>query len=153
MLKKILVKDLDGSDLRVAIVRAKFNEKITDDLLTGCLKALAAHQVFEDNISTYEVPGAFEIPLVAKKIAPAVDVVICLGAVIRGDTPHFDYVAGESARGIMDVSLQTGKPILNGIITCDNLKQAKVRSADNEENKGWQVGIGAVEMGLLTNIL
>ena len=153
MLKKISSKNLNGSKLKIAIVRAKFNEKITDNLLTGCLKALEKHKVKKSNIKVHEVPGAFELPLIAKKLASKVDVVICLGAVIRGETPHFDYVAGEAARGIMDVGLQSGKPVIFGVITCDDLKQAVARSSDDENNKGWQSGVAGVEMGILNKNL
>jgi len=153
MLKEISIPEIDGSKLKISVIRAKFNEEITDDLLAGCLLALEKLQVKESNLKVFEVPGAFEIPVVAKKLASKVDVVICLGAVIKGGTPHFDYVAGESARGIMDVSVQTGKPIMYGIITCNTMKQAKDRSGDNEENKGWQAAIAGVEMGLLMNDL
>ena len=149
MRKKISSKKIDGSKLKIVIVRAKFNEKITGNLLSGCLKALQKNKVKKSNIKTFDVPGAYELPLVAKKAARKAGVVICLGAVIKGETPHFDYVAGESARGIMDVGLQTGKPVIFGVITCNNLKQAVARSSSNEENKGWQSGIAGVEMGML----
>jgi 6,7-dimethyl-8-ribityllumazine synthase len=153
MLKKVSIKSLDGSKLKIAIVRAKFNEEITSNLLDGCLKALKKLKVKKNKINFFEVPGAYELPFIAKKLAPKVDVVICLGAVIRGETPHFDYVAGQSARGIMDASLQTGKPIIYGVITCDNLKQAVARSSDDKKNKGWQAGIVGVEMGVLNKNL
>lgn len=140
---------MDGSNLKIAIIQARFNSKITDNLLSGCIKALKDNRAKESNIKIFQVPGAFELPLIAKKIALRVDVVICLGAIIRGETPHFDYISAESARGIMNVSLQTEKPIIYGVITCDNLKQAIKRSSNNLKNKGWQAGIAGVEMGIL----
>ncbi len=147
MLKSISSKKINGSELKIAVIQAKFNEKITDNLLSGCLNALRDNNVKSGNIKTFKVPGAFELPLMAKKLAPKFDVVICLGAVIRGGTPHFDYVCSESARGIMDVTLQTGKPIIFGVITCDNVKQAIERSSNNSKNKGWQAGVAGAEMG------
>ncbi|MFH1564795.1 MAG: 6,7-dimethyl-8-ribityllumazine synthase [bacterium] len=147
MLKPIVLKKLNGSKLKIAVIQAKFNEKITDNLLSGCLKALEYNNVKNNNIKIFEVSGAFELPLMAKKLASKFDVVICLGAVIRGGTPHFDYVCSESARGIMDVTLQTQKPIIFGVITCDNLKQAIERSSNSTKNKGWQAGVAGVEMG------
>ena len=150
MLKQISSKKLDGSKLKIAVIQAKFNEKITDNLFSRCLSALKDNNVKKNNIKVLKIPGAFELPLIAKKLASKVDVVICLGAVIRGGTPHFDYVCAESARGIMNVSLRTEKPIIYGVITCDNLKQAIERSSSNNlKNKGWQAGVAGVEMGLL----
>lgn len=149
MLKQISSKKLNGSKLKVAVIRAKFNEKITNNMLSGCLKALEDNRVKKSNIKILEVPGAFELPLAAKKVAAKFDVVICLGAVIRGGTPHFDYVCSESARGIMNVSLETQKPIIYGVITCDNQKQAVERSSNNLKNKGWQAGIAGIETGIL----
>lgn len=153
MLKKIASKKMDGSNLKIAIIQAEFNSKITYNLLSGCRKALKDNCLKESNIKIFNVPGAFELPLIAKKIALKFDVVICLGAIIRGETPHFDYISAESARGIMNASLQTEKPIIYGVITCDNLKQATERSSDNSQNKGWQAGIAGVEMGILISKL
>jgi 6,7-dimethyl-8-ribityllumazine synthase len=153
MLKKILSEKLDGSKLKVAVIQARFNEEITDNLLNSCLKSLEYNNVKKNSIKVVEVPGAFELPLAANKLAKDFDVVICLGAIIKGGTPHFDYVCAESARGIMDVSLRTGKPIIYGVITCDNLKQAVERSCDDEKNKGWQAGVAGIEMGILISKL
>ena len=136
------------ADARVAIVVSRWNNHITDNLLKGALAALERQGVADDNISVFRVPGAFELPLVTQKIAQSgkVEAVISLGCVIRGDTPHFDYVCSECTRGIGRIALDTGLPIGFGLLTCDDLEQAQVRSADDRENKGEEAALTVLEM-------
>lgn len=138
----------DAEDARFAIVVARWNSDITENLLAGALRALTRHGVSENAVQVYRVPGAFELPLAANKIALTgkVDAVITLGCVIRGGTPHFEYVCAETTRGIGDVALATGLPIAFGLLTTDDLKQAQDRSGDNEENKGEEAALTALEM-------
>ena len=133
---------------KIAIVISEFNEEIGNKLLDSCIKTLKKCGVFLEDIEVVWVPGAFEIPLVSQKIAFAhnVDAIIGLGAVIKGDTPHFDYVCNECARGILDVQLKTGLPVIFGVLTCNTPEQALERSAKNENNKGHQSAIAAIEM-------
>ena len=135
-------------DASFAIVVARWNGEITENLLNGALRAFARQDVPDDKIQVVRVPGAFELPLAAKKIAEAgqVDAVLTLGCVIRGGTPHFDYVCGECARGVGEASLSTGVPIAFGVLTTDDVKQAEDRSGDNEENKGEEAALCALEM-------
>jgi 6,7-dimethyl-8-ribityllumazine synthase len=142
--------------LRFAIVVGRFNDLIVTKLLQGCQDALLRHGIDvtpkdgEAQVDYAWVPGSFEIPLVARQLALTgrYDAIICLGAVIRGDTPHFDYVAGEAAKGIASVSLQTGVPIVFGILTTDTMQQALER-AGIKSNKGWDFGMNAIEMAKL----
>lgn len=147
--------DLDGSDLRIAIVAARFNDHIVNELHAGALRGLARLGVKESNIVQEWVPGAFEVPLAAKVIAQncSVDAVICLGTVIRGDTPHFEYVCGEAARGIQQVQLETGIPVMFGVLTVNTEQQAIDRSGPGTDNKGDEAAVGAVEMALLVRRL
>jgi 6,7-dimethyl-8-ribityllumazine synthase len=140
--------NFNPQDASFAIVVARWNGEITENLLNGALRALARQGVPDEKIQVVRVPGAFELALAAKKIAEAgqVDAVITLGCVIRGGTPHFEYVCGECARGIGEVGLQTGVPIAFGVLTTDDLKQAQDRSGDNEENKGEEAALTALEM-------
>ena len=138
--------DLDATGMRVAIVAGRFNEHITRPLLAGARKVLEQHGA--DPAPVYWVPGAFEIPLLAKKLADSgrCDAVVCLGAVIRGDTPHFEYVAGECARGLMQVGLETGVPVVFGVLTTDDLDQALARAGGPVGNKGEESALTAIEM-------
>jgi 6,7-dimethyl-8-ribityllumazine synthase len=140
--------EVDGAGMRVAIVISRFNEKITGALLDGARRALAARGVADDDVTVAWVPGAFELPLVAKHLAKAgsYDGVVCLGAVIRGDTPHFDYVAGEASRGLQQAALDTGVPIVFGVLTTDTLQQALDRVGGCEGHKGEEAAETAVEM-------
>jgi len=133
---------------RFAIVCAKFNHAITDKLAEGAIAALARHGVREDAIDTVRVPGAFELPIAASRIAAAgkVDAVITLGAVIRGGTPHFEYVCQECARGVMDVGLEHDLPVIFGVLTTDDLAQAVERTGGSEGHKGEEAAIAAMEM-------
>jgi 6,7-dimethyl-8-ribityllumazine synthase len=129
-----------------AIIVARFNDFITSRLLEGALDALKRHGAEEDRIHIIRVPGAYEIPLAAKKVAPMYSAVICLGAVIRGDTPHFDYIAAEVSKGIALVALETGKPVVFGVLTTDNIEQAIERAGTKSGNKGFEAALTAIEM-------
>ena len=134
--------------MKVGIVCARFNEFITSKLLGGALDALRRHDVPEETVTVAWVPGAFEIPVVAQRMAQSdkFDAVICLGAVIRGSTPHFDYVAAEAAKGVGQVSLQSGVPVMFGILTTDSIEQAIERAGTKAGNKGVDAAMGALEM-------
>jgi len=140
-----------AQDLRFGIIVSRFNDFICDRLLGGALDALKRSGADDGNIDVYKVPGAFEIPLIAKKAASAgrYDAVICLGAVIRGATPHFDYVANEVSKGVASASLETGTPISFGVLTTDTLEQAIERAGSKAGNKGWEAALAAVEMANL----
>jgi 6,7-dimethyl-8-ribityllumazine synthase len=146
---------LIATGLRFAIVIARFNEFISTRLLDGALDALKRHDADMDSVDVAWVPGSFEIPLVASKLAASgrYDAVICLGAVIRGSTPHFDYVASEVSKGIARVGLDKGVPTVFGIITADTIEQAVERAGAKQGNKGWQAALTAVEMGNLLKSL
>ena len=137
-----------GNDGGYVIVVTRWNEGIVSGLLNGAKRALASAGIGESQVRTVQVPGAFEIPLACLAAAERedCDAVIALGAVIRGGTPHFEYVAGECTSGIGEVALKTGKPVAFGVLTVDTLEQAEERSANNEENKGAEAAISAVEM-------
>ncbi len=139
---------LVGAGLRFALVVARFNEFISRKLLEGARDALGRHGVADDDVVVAWVPGAFEIPLVARCMAESgqYDAVICLGAVIRGSTPHFDYVAAEVSKGIAAVGLQTGVPVLFGVLTTDTIEQAIERAGTKAGNKGFDAALGAIEM-------
>ncbi len=141
---------VDTESLHFALVLGRFNDLVMTRLLQGCLDALTRHGVKESHIDQAWVPGCFEIPLVARELAITghYDAVICLGAIIRGDTPHYDYVAGEAAKGIAAAGLQTGVPIVFGIITADNMQQALER-AGIKSNKGWDYAMNGIEMANL----
>ncbi|MBV8952287.1 MAG: 6,7-dimethyl-8-ribityllumazine synthase [Actinobacteria bacterium] len=138
---------LDGTGMRLAVVAGRFNEHVTKPLLAGALDTLDQHGVSGD-VPVYWVPGAFEIPLVAMRLASsgAYDALVCLGAVIRGDTPHFEYVAGACASGISQVALTSGVPCAFGVLTTDDLDQALARSGGAEGNKGCEAARTAIEM-------
>ena len=140
--------NLVAQDMKVGIVVARFNEFITSRLLGGALDGLKRRGVEEEHIHTAWVPGAFEIPLIASKMAKSgnYDAVICLGAVIRGSTSHYDYVCNEVSKGIAAVSLETGVPVMFGVITTENIEQAIERSGSKAGNKGSECAEGAVEM-------
>ncbi len=133
---------------RFAVVVARWNGEITENLLNGALRAFTRQGVAADRVQVVRVPGAFELPLAAKKLAEGgqVDAVVALGCVIRGGTPHFEYVCSECTRGIGEVALTTGMPIAFGVLTTDDLQQAQDRSGDNKENKGEEAALTALEM-------
>ena len=134
--------------MKVAIVASRFNEFIVSKLIEGARDGLLRHDVAEENISLAWVPGAFEIPVVAKKLAESgkYDAVICVGAVIRGATTHYDYVCAEVSKGIATVSMQTGVPVMFGILTTDTIQQAMERAGTKAGNKGYDCALGAIEM-------
>lgn len=134
--------------IKIGIVAARFNEFITSKLLSGALDGLERHDVKEKDIDVAWVPGAFEIPLVAQKMAQsdAYDAVICLGAVIRGTTSHYDLVCNEVAKGVAQVGLKTGKPVMFGVVTTDTIEQAIERAGTKAGNKGFDCAVGAIEM-------
>ena len=141
--------------LRVGIVAARFNEFITSKLLSGALDALKRHGASDENLAIVSVPGAFEIPLAAQKLAASkqFDAVICLGAVIRGSTPHFEYVCAEVAKGIAQVGLQSGIPVIFGVITADTIEQAVERAGTKAGNKGFNAAMAAMEMANVLKLL
>ncbi|HIE28147.1 TPA: 6,7-dimethyl-8-ribityllumazine synthase [Candidatus Poribacteria bacterium] len=140
--------NLIGTGLKIGIVVSRFNDFITSKLLDGALDALKRHGVADDDVDIAWVPGSYEIPFIAKKLAESsrYDAVVCLGAVIRGATPHFEYVASESAKGIAQVGLQTGVPTIYGVITTDTIEQAIERAGTKAGNKGADAAVGAIEM-------
>ena len=144
---------LDAKGLRFGIVISRFNEFISGKLLTGCLDGLNRHGADEKNIDVVWAPGAFELPLLAKKLAEAkanrYDAVICLGTVIRGATPHFDFIAAEVSKGIANVGLETGKPVIYGVLTTDSIEQAIERAGTKSGNKGFDAALAAIEMANL----
>ena len=152
---KIYEGQMSGRGLKIAIVVARFNEFITSKLLGGALDVLKRHEVEEENISVAWVPGSFEIPLVAKKMAESknFDAVICLGAVIRGATTHYDYVCNEVSKGVAAVGLQTEIPVIFGVVTTENIQQAIERAGTKAGNKGSDAAMSAIEMAnLLRNL-
>jgi 6,7-dimethyl-8-ribityllumazine synthase len=145
---------IDGRGVRVGLVCGRFNDHITDRLLAGAASALTEHGVSPADVVQVWVPGAYEAPMASKAMIDAglVDVVVCLGAVIRGETSHYDFVAGQCARGIMDVQLATGVPVIFGVLTTENLEQALARSSD-EDNKGAEcVRTGLEMVGLMRSL-
>ena len=139
---------LVSEDIKIGIVAGRFNEFITSKLLSGALDGLIRHNVEEENIDVAWVPGAFEIPLIASKMAESgrYDAVICLGAVIRGNTSHYDYVCSAVSKGIASVSLKTGVPVMFGVLTTENIEQAIERAGTKAGNKGSECAEGAIEM-------
>ena len=143
--------ELNGAGLRIAIIGARFNDHIVVPLRDGALRGLERLAVADHDITEAWVPGAFELPLAAQVLAESgkVDAIVCLGTVIRGDTPHFDYVCGEAARGLQDAQLSTGVPVMFGVLTVNTEQQAIDRSGPGIDNKGDEAAVGAVEMALL----
>jgi 6,7-dimethyl-8-ribityllumazine synthase len=136
--------NLSARGLRVAIVVARYNEAITRKLLEGALRAL--EESAAESVDVFDVPGAYELPLAAKRLTPRFQAIVALGAVIRGDTPHFDYVAGECARGLQQVMLETGVPVSFGVLTTDTVEQAEIRAGGSMGNKGYDAAMTAIEM-------
>lgn len=142
---------LVAQGLKFGLVVGRFNEFITSKLLGGALDAFRRHGARDEDIDIAWVPGAFEIPLVARKMAESgkYDAVVTLGAVIRGSTPHFDYVCNEAAKGVAQVAMQTGLPVIFGILTTDSIEQAVERAGTKAGNKGWDAAVSAIEMANL----
>lgn len=145
---RVIEGKLWGEGYRFGIVLSRFNGFITERLLEGALDGLLRHGVHEDDIDILRVPGSFEIPVTAKQLAKLnrYHAIICLGAVIRGATPHFDYVAGEVSKGVANVAFETGVPCLFGVLTTDTIEQAVERAGTKMGNKGWEAALSAVEM-------
>ena len=152
---KTIEGKLDAKDLRFAIVIARFNEFISGKLLSGCVDGLKRHGAEEANIDLVWAPGSFEIPLLAKKLAMSrkFDAVICLGAVIRGATPHFDYVSAEVSKGVASASMDSGVPVIFGVLTTDNIEQAIERAGTKGGNKGFDAALAAIEMANVVKAL
>lgn len=148
---KIHEANLIAEGKKFALVVSRFNDFITEKLLSGALDALVRSGTADDDIEVFKVPGAFEIPLATKRVAAAnrFDAIICLGAVIRGSTPHFDYVSAEVSKGIAAVSMEADVPVIFGVITTDTIEQAIERAGTKAGNKGWSAAIAAVEMANL----
>jgi 6,7-dimethyl-8-ribityllumazine synthase len=148
---KILEGEISAEGLRFAVIVSRFNDFISSKLVEGAMDALKRHGGNEDQISLVKVPGSFEIPTVAKRLAETgeYDGIICLGAVIKGATPHFDYVAAEVSKGIAAVALETKIPVTFGVLTTDNLEQAIERAGSKSGNKGWDAAMAAMEMANL----
>ncbi|MCF8027798.1 MAG: 6,7-dimethyl-8-ribityllumazine synthase [Desulfobacteraceae bacterium] len=152
---KFIEANLLAEGRRFAIVVSRFNDFISDKLLSGALDALVRSGANDADIEVVRVPGSFEIPLIAKKLAAGgkYDAVICLGAVIRGSTPHFDYVSAEVSKGIAAAGMDTGVPIIFGVITTDTIEQAIERAGTKAGNKGWDAAVSAIEMANLSDLI
>ena len=150
---KIIQGDLSGKGLKFGIVAARFNDFITARLLDGAVDALQRHGVVESDIEVVKVPGSYEIPFAAKMMAQTrkYNAVICLGAVIRGATPHFEYVSAEVSKGVAAVSMETGLPVIFGVLTTDTIEQAIERAGTKSGNKGWDAALSAIEMANVMN--
>lgn len=148
---RVFEGDLIGTNLRMGIVISRFNELLSSRLLGGAPDALSRHGVDMDLVEVAWVPGAFEIPLLAKKMADSgrYDAVITLGVIIRGSTPHFEYVAAEASKGVAKISVDSGVPVIFGLITADTIEQAVERSGTKAGNKGWDAAVSAIEMANL----
>ncbi|AFG37396.1 6,7-dimethyl-8-ribityllumazine synthase [Spirochaeta africana] len=143
---------LNAAGMRTAIVAGRFNSLVSEQLISGALDCLTRHGAAAEEQTVIRVPGAFEIPFTAKQLAQkgGFDAIICVGAVIRGSTPHFDFVANEAAKGIAQAGLQTGVPIIFGVITTNDIEQALERAGTKAGNKGWDAALSAIEMADLT---
>ena len=144
----IIEGKLTAKGKKIGIVASRFNELISNQLLSGAKDCLVRHDCKETDITVAWVPGSFEIPLAAKKMAKSkkYDVVICLGAIIRGGTPHFDYIAAEVSKGVAQVGLESGLPVIFGVLTTDTIEQALERAGTKAGNKGWDAALSAIEM-------
>jgi 6,7-dimethyl-8-ribityllumazine synthase len=147
-MRKVVQGTMNGAGKKIGIVASRFNEFITSKLIDGAVDTLVRHGVLEDNIEIVWVPGAFEIPAVAKKLVrkKKQDAVICLGCVIRGDTPHFDYIASEVSKGVASVGLDSDMPVVFGVLTTDTIEQAIERAGTKAGNKGADAAMGAIEL-------
>ena len=151
MPKKVFEGQLAAAGKRFGIVVSRFNDLVTTRLLDGALDCLRRHGADEDEIEVAWVPGSFELPVIARRLAQSgrFHAVLCLGAVVRSDTPHFDYVAGQASRGIAQVSLETGVPVTFGVVTADTVDQAVQRAGVKAGNRGWDAALNAIEMASL----
>ena len=141
-------QELDASGLKIAVIASRFNDFVTARLIEGAVDCLTRHGSGDKDLTVIRVPGSFELPLAAKRAASSgkFDAVVCLGALIRGQTPHFDYIAAEVTKGVAQVSLDSGIPVTFGVITADTLEQAVDRAGAKSGNKGFEAALGAVEM-------
>jgi 6,7-dimethyl-8-ribityllumazine synthase len=148
---KIVEGELQAKGLKFGIIMSRFNDFITSKLLDGAKDALLRHGAKDEDIDIIKVPGSFEIPMVARKLAlkGVYNAVICLGTVIRGATPHFEYISAEVSKGVASASMESGVPIAFGVITCDTIEQAVERAGTKSGNKGWDAAITAIEMAQL----
>ena len=142
---------LDGTGLRVAVLAARFHAHVTETLMERCVATLREHGVGADGVEVFRVPGAWELPQAAARLAASGrwDAIVALGCVVRGDTPHFDFVAGEAARGLAEISRSHGLPVLFGVLTTENRTQALERAAPDGQDKGRELALAALEMGIL----
>lgn len=147
-MRKVIEGNMIAKGRKFGIIASRFNDFITKELIAGCLDALIRHGAEEKDLAVAWVPGAFEIPLIAQKIAKSksYDAIICLGTVIRGSTPHFDYIAAEVSKGVAKVSLDSGIPVIFGVITADTIEQAVERAGTKDGNKGKDAALSAIEM-------
>jgi len=154
-MSKVIEGNMIAKGKKFAVVASRFNDFLTKELISGCVDTLVRHGASDQDLTITWVPGAFEIPLVAQKLAKAksFDAVICLGTVIRGATPHFDYIASEVAKGIASVSKDTGVPVILGVITADTIEQAVERAGTKDGNKGRDAALSAIEMANLLSQL
>ncbi|MGE5351735.1 MAG: 6,7-dimethyl-8-ribityllumazine synthase [Acidobacteriota bacterium] len=154
-MSRVIEGKLSAKDYKFALVVSRFNDFISQKLLEGALDCLNRHDASDDNIDIVKVPGSFEIPLAASRLADLqkYNAIICLGAVIRGATPHFDYVASEVSKGIAQTSLKSGVPVAFGVLTTDTIEQAIERAGTKSGNKGWDAALTAIEMADLLNNL
>lgn len=145
---KTIEGQLDAKDIKFGIVKSRFNNFITQQLLVGAIDCISRHGGIESDITLVQVPGCFEIPYAASKMAKSkkYEVILCLGALIRGQTPHFEYISNEVSKGIAKISLDTGLPVIYGIITTENIEQAIERAGTKAGNKGWDAAIAGIEM-------
>ncbi len=152
---ELIEASLNAGGKRFAIVVSRFNDFISEKLLSGAIDAIVRSGGAEKDIAVVKVPGSFEIPLVAKKLAEKgkYDAVICLGAVIRGSTPHFDYVSAEVSKGVAAAGMETGVPVIFGVLTTDTIEQAIERAGTKAGNKGWDAAIAAIEMANLFDLV
>jgi 6,7-dimethyl-8-ribityllumazine synthase len=152
---KVIEGKLLAKGMSFGLVASRFNDLMTKELISGCIDTLVRHGAEDKDISVAWVPGAFELPLVAQKMAKTkkFDALICLGTVIRGATPHFDYIASEVAKGVAKVSLDSGLPVIFGVITADSIEQAVERAGSKDGNKGRDAALSAIEMVSLSNEL
>lgn len=152
---KVYKAELNAGGRKFALCIARFNSLLTERLLAGAKDCLVRHGADDKSIDEYWVPGSFELPYLAAKLTAGkkYDAIICLGAVIRGDTPHFEYIAAEVTKGIAGLSLQSGVPVIYGVITCDSLEQAIERAGTKGGNKGWDAALSAIEMANLYGMI
>jgi 6,7-dimethyl-8-ribityllumazine synthase len=154
-MSKVFKGELIAHDLRFALCVSRFNSFLTEELLAGAIDCLTRHGAMEESYDTYWVPGSFELPYLAAKLLekPRYDAIICLGAVVRGDTPHFDFIAAEVTKGIASLALKSGTPVIYGVITVDTLEQGIERAGTKAGNKGWDAALSALEMANLYRAL